>query len=209
MDCKLSRRGMLRFLVFALPATLFGYQRTDYFDDELVCVHVYDPSRDLPPPLTDVQLGNEKRPENADYFRIGLPELIWCETPKPLLDLFQYFWPVTRQEVSRLQHQIKIRHQVDKLLGTEDLQSLEHTLDTRKHRQPSKTKSWAMILTLNDYTRQICPRLADLCKKHAVDELIIFKDPSQPPYLCSYPSTQKGFKKPPPIGGTRRTRTIT
>ncbi|MDJ0783629.1 MAG: hypothetical protein QNJ22_16760 [Desulfosarcinaceae bacterium] len=139
---------------------------------------------------------------------MGLPELIWCETPVPLLDLFQYFWPVTHQEVTRLQDQMEIRYKVDKLLGIDDLQGLEQTLNARERHHRRKPAAWAMILTLNDHTRHICPHLVELCKQHSVEELVIFKDPSQPPYLCSYPSQQKGFKKPPPIGGTRRPEAI-
>jgi hypothetical protein len=199
---------MLRFLLAALPARLFGYRKTDFFDDELVCVHVYHPAQDLPAPLTDAHRRLEKRPDDRPCFNMGLPELVLCEPRMALLDLFQYFWPISRQEVTRLQHQIEIRHKVDKLLGIEDLQGLEHALETRKQRHSSEPPSWAVILTLNDDTRHMCPRLVDLCKKYHIDELIIFKDPSQPPYLCSYPSRQKGFKKPPPMGGGLRNETF-
>ena len=204
MGCKLSRRGMLRFLVFALPATLFGYRRTDYFDAELVCVHVYDPTRDLPPPLTDVQLRIEKRPEDADYFQMGLPELIWCETPTPLLDLFLYFWPVTRPEIQRFQKSSEILYSLPVIEQIDQLAELEGTLNrTKTHKG-----SLAVILTLNDYTQNACLRLVNICRAEGVAELVIFKDPSKPPYLCSYPSQQKGFKKKPPIGAGFSIRSI-
>jgi hypothetical protein len=55
-------------------------------------------------------------------------------------------------------------------------------------------------LTLNDLTRNTCRQLVNICREKRVAELVVFKDPSKPPYLCSYPSRQKGFKKKPPIG---------
>jgi hypothetical protein len=196
---------MLRFLMIAMPATLFGYERKDYFEAELVCVHIYHPSQDLPSPLTATYSAPPKRADDGPYFHLGLPELVLCETQTALLDLFQYFWPVERQAVTRLQDRIDIQHQLDKLRGTEDLVRLEQTLKARKHHDPGQATSRAVIFTMNGHTRPLCPRVVALCRKHAVDELVIFKDPSQPPYLCSHPSRQKGFKKPPPIGGTRRT----
>ena len=51
MECQLSRRQMLRFLSLVLPTALFGYRLADYFDEELVCVHVYGLSQKLPDPL--------------------------------------------------------------------------------------------------------------------------------------------------------------
>ncbi|MGD8963811.1 MAG: hypothetical protein PVF29_03570 [Desulfobacterales bacterium] len=114
MNCGLSRREMLRFLTVVLPTALFAYRLIDYFDGELVCVHVYGLSQNLPEPLLKRTEKSAKRLKDGSYFHIGLPELIVCRTEKSLLD--------------------------------------------------------------------------------------IFKDPSKPPYLCSYPYRQKGFKKKPPIG---------
>lgn len=37
--------------MIALPATLFGFKSSDYFDEELVCVHVYSIALALPEPL--------------------------------------------------------------------------------------------------------------------------------------------------------------
>jgi len=209
MDCQLSRRGMLRFLMVVLPATLFGYNKTDYFDEELVCVHVYKLSQDLPSPLLEAYRKIDKRTEDRQYFQVGLPELVLCEMKITFLDMFQYFWPVSRQEITRLQNEIEIRHKISKIHGIEHLSSLETILDTQKNVHFRKAASLTVILTLNDYTRHICKRLVDICKRNNVDELVIFKDPSQPPYLCSYPSNQKGFKRPPPIGGSFKTKAFT
>jgi len=73
-------------------------------------------------------------------------------------------------------------------------------LAKQKNLRQNKRDSYAVILTLNDYTKYTCPHLIESCRINKIDELIIFKDPSRPPYLCSHPSQQKGFKRPPPIG---------
>ena len=76
MDCRLSRRELLRFLTVVLPTALIGFRVIDYFADELVCVHVYDLSQDLPEPLIQRNEKSENRIESGSYFQIGLPELI-------------------------------------------------------------------------------------------------------------------------------------
>ena len=192
-----------------LPTTLFGYQKADYFDEELVCVHVYNPYQELPSPLLKLHGEISKRTEDKQYFQIGLPELLLCETKIALLEMFQFFWPVSRQETTRFKNAIEIRHKILKVHGIEDLRNLEKKLDTLNNDQSRKADSLAVILTLNIYTRHICKHLVGICKRHNIDELVIFKDPSKSPYLCSYPSRQKGFKKPPPIGGNLKTRVFT
>jgi hypothetical protein len=209
MDFQLSRREMLRFMMVVLPTTLFGYQKADYFDEELVCVHVFSPSQDLPSPLLKSNGEISKRTEVKKYFQIGLPELLLCETKIALLDIFQYFWPVSRQEITRFHTEIEIRQMIIKVQGIEDLKSFEKKLDTPHKDQFRKAASLSVILTLNDYTRHICKHLVGICKRYNIDELVIFKDPSKPPYLCRYPSRQKGFKKPPPIGGNLKPRVFT
>jgi len=196
-------------MMVVLPATLFGYHKTDYFDEELVCVHVYNPSQDLPSPLLKANGKISKRTENEQHFQIGLPELVLCETKIAFLDMFQYFWPVSRQEITQFQNAIEIRHKILKVHGIKDLRSLEKKFDTPNTDHLRKAASLAVILTLNYYTRYICKRLVGICKRNNVDELVIFKDPSKSPYLCSYPSKQRGFKKPPPIGGNLKTRIFT
>jgi hypothetical protein len=92
----------------ALPAALLGFSGRDYFNDELVCIHVYNMNGDIPEPLL------------ARYDMIP---------PRP------------------------------------------------------KKGSYSLV---------------DLCRNGDIEELIIIKNPARAPYLCSYPSLQKGFKKPPP-----------
>ena len=179
-----------------MPTGLFGFKFIDYFDKELVCVHVYNLSQNLPDPLLEANGNSEKRIEAESYFQIGLPELLLCRTEMRLLDIFEYFWPITRPEIKRFQNASKALFSLPKIEHADQLAELETALNRA---QPQKG-SLVVVLTLNDHTRRSCHRLVNICREKAVAELVIFKDPSKPPYLCRYPSEQKGFKKKPPIG---------
>ena len=200
MMCNMSRREMLRFLAIALPASLFGFKTRDYFDKELVCVHVYDPSQKLPEPLLAQSRKFGPRSSDIEYFQIGLPELILCRTEMRLLEMFQYFWPVTRSEVKQLQGLVKIIYKQPLIEETVELGYLQKILKELKNLRQNEKEGLAVILTLNDYTKYACSDLIEISRTNKIDMLIIFKDPSRPPYLCSHPSQQKGFKRPPPIG---------
>ena len=191
---------MLRFLTIAFPATLFGFNTRDYFDKELVCVHVYDPGQDLPQPLLAQSRKFGQRSSGTEYFQIGLPELILCRTEMKLLEMFQYFWPVTRSEVKRLQGLVKIIYKQPVMEDIGKIADLQKILEEQNNLLQSKKEGLAVILTLNDYTKYACSHLIEMCRANQIEELIIFKDPSRPPYLCSHRSQQKGFKRPPPIG---------
>ena len=199
MGCRLSRREMLQFLTVVLPTALFGYKVIDYFDDELVCVHVYALSQKLPDSLLERDQESERRIEGRSYFQIGLPELILCRTEIRLLDIFEYFWPITRPEIQRFQNSSEILFSLPVIEQVDQLAGLETALNRASAKQKSQKGSLAVILTLNSYTRNACHRLVNICRQKGVEEIVIFKDPSKPPYLCSYPSQQKGFKKKPPI----------
>ena len=199
MGCRLSRREMLQFLTVVLPTALFGYRVIDYFDEELVCAHVYGLSQNLPGPLLESNENAQRRIEGGAYFQIGLPELIVCRTEIRLLDIFEYFWPITRPEIQRFQTSSKALYSLPVVEHVDQLAELETALNRIKATQKSRQGSLAVILTLNDYTRNACRRLVDICREKGVEEIVIFKDPSRPPYLCSYPARQKGFKKKPPI----------
>ena len=191
---------MLRFLTVVLPTALFGYEVIDYFDEELVCVHVYGLSQNLPDLLLESNEKSEKRIEGGSYFQIGLPELILCRTEIRLLDIFAYFWPITRPEIQRFQNSSKVLFSQPMIEHVDHLAGLETALNQTNKRQITHKGSLTVILTLNDCTRNACHRLVNICREKGIAELVIFKDPSKPPYLCSYPSQQKGFKKKPPIG---------
>lgn len=199
MDCRLSRREMLRFMTMVLPTALFGYRVIDYFDDELVCVHVFDFSQNLPDPLFESNEKSERRIAGGSYFQIGLPELILCRTEIRLLDIFAYFWPITRPEIQRFRNTSKVLFSLPVVEHLDQLAGLETALSRFSEKRKSQEGSLAVILTLNRYTRNACHRLVNICHQKGVEEIVIFKDPSKPPYLCSYPSQQKGFKKKPPI----------
>ena len=204
MDCRLSRREVLRFLTVVLPAALFGYKLIDYFDEELVCAHVYNLSQNLPTPVLEGNATSAKRMAGRSYFQIGLPELILCRTEMKLLDIFSYFWPVTRPEIQRFQNSSTVLFSLPMIEHVDQLTGLETALGQTK----TRNRSLAVILTLNDYTRNACRQLVNVCRQKGVAELVIFKDPSKPPYLCSYPSQQKGFKKKPPIGDAFKIRSL-
>ena len=191
---------MLRLLMIALPAATIGWKRIDFFDRELVCVHVYDPAQELPQPLLEPAGSPTRKPADHLLFHVGLPELVLCRSTSGFLQRYPYFLPITRSEVSSLQDSIRVLHQVKTVKGKKDIDSLQAELV--KYRQSGKENngSLAVIFTLNESTTAVCAAVVDACRGHGVNELVIFKDPSRPPYLCSYPSRQKGFKRPPPIG---------
>ncbi|UCH21298.1 MAG: hypothetical protein JSU83_22830 [Deltaproteobacteria bacterium] len=203
MACSLSRREMLRFLTLVLPASLFEYRSKNYFDEELVCSHVYRFTQALPTPLLEQQGKTAERSQNKSYFQVGLPELILCRTEISFREMFQYYWPVTRPEIKRLQRSIKILYKQPVIEDIDNLSAFQKVLQEQNNLHGGQKASLAVIFTLNDYTKPGCFRLVDVCRSGGIDELLIFKDPSRPPYLCSYPSQQKGFKRPPPYGAGR------
>ena len=211
MVCELSRREILRLMMIALPANFFGFWARNYFDEELVCVHVYDLAQALPEPLLQRSNQIEKRFKNKEYFQIGLPELILCRTKMKLIDMFSYFWPVSRPEIKRLQGSITIEFKKPVIEDINDLADFQKILENLNDASQDEKGSLALILTLNNYTKHMCPLLMDICHNSGgIEELVIFKDPSRPPYLCTYPSQQKGFKRPPPYSASRlRTRIAT
>jgi hypothetical protein len=113
-----------------------------------------------------------------------------------------------RIKASRFQDSSTVLFHLPVIEHVGQVAALETALNRTSTNQISPEGSLAVILTLNDYTLHATPRLVDICRAEAVDEIVIFKDPSKPPYLCSYPSQQKGFKKKPPIGGDYTFRTL-
>ncbi len=200
MSCHCSRREMLGFLMLVFPASLVGQKRKDYFDRELVCVHVYDLAKDVPEPLLEKPASIETRSKSMDHFEIGLPELILCRTRHKLLDMFSYFWPITRPEIQQMRESISVVYELPVIEHTDSLDDFKQILDKQRQIRETGQGFLAVIWTMNDYTRSGSSLLIDICRGRGVDELVIFKDPSRPPYLCAHPSQQKGFKRPPPYG---------
>jgi len=75
-----------------------GCGRGDWFARERVCVHVYRPDQFLPLPLLEVPHAFPPARDGAALFGLGLPELLVCSHPRPLLQVFEYFWPLTKEE---------------------------------------------------------------------------------------------------------------
>lgn len=195
----LNRRGMLQFMVVVLSSMLFGFKNRNFLDEELVCVHVYRLDQSIPEPLLAKPKQNKKRGAEEDYFNIGLPELMLCQSERKLLEMFQYFWPVTHVEITQFQRSIDILYKKPIIKRISDVEEFRKRLETHCINNSNTSKSLAVILILNAYTHQVCSEVIDICRQKDVDELIIFKNPSRSPYLCSYASQQNGFKKPPPI----------
>ena len=195
---KLTRRELLRLFSVALPAALLGFSGRDYFDDELVCIHVYNMNGDIPEPLLANYDMIPLRSKKESYFQIGLPELILCQTKIRLLDVFEYFWPFSRQDFEHMQRSISINFQRRVILGSNEITHLSEYLKLHAKSLQKPNATLAVILILNDYTKYWCYSLVDLCRNSDIEELVIIKNPARAPYLCSHPSQQKGFKKPPP-----------
>lgn len=177
------------------PALLqAGTGDRDYFAEEMVCVHVYDPKGTLPEPL----LVPKETPQRKDLFQIGLPEAALCSTRSRLLDTFPYFWPISPEEMRSFQDTTTVIFQRQVLEGKKDVDDLVQILKKEAGSTRADDKTLALILTLNDRTYRYTPDLIDGCRNAGIEELVIFKDPSRPPYLCSH-SPQKKFKRPPPI----------
>lgn len=200
MSCNLSRREVLRFLMIALPANAIGWKRSDFFDRELVCVHVYDPGQELPAPLTNPAGAPVHRSAGRKVFHVGLPELILCRTKIRFLHLYPYFWPISREDVRQLQGAMEVLYQKQEVTGKNDLEDMHDQLLAQRFPGKDEESSLVVIFTLNDATCNALAAVVDACRSLRIDELVVFKDPSRPPYLCSFASRQKGFKRPPPIG---------
>ncbi len=195
----LSRRDLLECLAAACASTaLTGCSRRyDPYGAERVCIHVFHPRQFVPAPLaekTDIQ---PRRSAGQQYFNIGLPELVVCQSRGRLLDLFQYFWPFSRDDFETLQKAIEIRYQKSIVSTASDVREFATYL--REHRPQGAVMgaSSAVIFTWNEYTRQWSADIVAACRESDVQEFVVFKNPAEPPYLCDFPAMQKGFKRPP------------
>lgn len=193
-----TRREVLRIISLILPASVVHCSRNDVFQEERVCVHVYDHGIALPEPLLQKYKDSPSRPTRTKLFNIGIPELVLCSTPASFVKLFQYFWPITRVEFQQAHSSIAIRYQEPTLIGRESLDKLKGYLEKVSSVIFSSEKKSALLLTLNDHTKYWIDDLLEIWRVHRIDEFVVFKDPTKSPYLCDYPALQKGFKRPPP-----------
>ncbi len=126
-------------------------------------------------------------------FSTGLPELFVCTSPVPFLQLFPYFWPVEPEELRRARDSVRVLFRFETIASAADAESAESWLSGR-----ALPPGAAGVFTYNDFTRFFARRLLLALRRAGAAEVVIFKDPSVPPYLCDEPARQKRFRRPPP-----------
>ncbi len=112
--------------------------------------------------------------------------------------MFQYFWPITQEEFQKIHGVISVKFEKSEITGKADIDAFSNYLEEQRSSLHAKDTKSAIILTLNDYTKYWSSHLIALWQNSKVEEFVIFKDPTRAPYLCDFPSLQKGFKRPPP-----------
>ena len=192
----LSRRELLERLVL-LSVSLFGCSQGNLFDRERVCVHVYRPGEFLPEPLLGASGEPPSTSRRRSPFTVGLPELVVCSGARPILGLFEYFWPITNEEFQRFRSAVRIDW-VAVVVDETVVGGLRKQLAGAVRVEQAKSARTIVILTLNTNTQHWASTITSVCRDAGVDELVIIKDPTVPPYLCDHPTLQKGFRRPPP-----------
>jgi hypothetical protein len=185
-----------------LPASALGFRSKvtqDAFDKELVCVHIFQQDFKLPEPLWDRYDSMPVRGDPLDLFNLKIPELILCKADNNFLSIFKYFWPIERAEFNDTIKKVTIKYAKGKIKEKCDVSDFSGFMEKIHAELKRNIKKTAIIFTLNEFTRYFTADILNLWQNYGINELIVFKDPSKPPYLCSYPSLQKGFKRPPPI----------
>lgn len=192
----LSRRELLLRLAAAYGGVILGgcNRSRDRFASERVCIHVLHPKDFILQRMDPVA----RRDSRTEYFNIGFPELFVCETRGRLLDAFQYFWPFSRSDFETLERSITIQYQTATIDVAHQVSEFALFLRKNKARAANAGASTAVMFTFNEATQPWSATIADACRESGVEELVVFKDPTKPPYLCDYPAKQKGFKRPPP-----------
>jgi hypothetical protein len=164
--------------------------RRDWFADGSVCLHVYDLREPLPAALLDANRSLRGRPA-GDGIQAGLPEVLVCTSPGTLLDGFPDFWPFTKDDLHRLERMISVEFRRQRVRAEDDVASLEAFLRNARD-GGRRAEDLAVVLTVNDHTIPWLTRLARISQEVGARELAVIKDPSHPPYLCLYPTRQKG-----------------
>lgn len=193
-----TRREILQFLSMAFPLSFLHCSKSDVFSDERVCIHVFNLEITIPEPLLQGYQEVPKRKEFENFFNVGIAELLVCTTTSRFLDMFQYFWPITKNEFKRIDAEISIQFSKFKFRGIQDIKECSQYLTDHASRDRSKDIGSAILFTFNDYTKILSSNLINVWQRSMINELVIFKDPAKAPYLCDYLSLQKGFKRPPP-----------
>jgi hypothetical protein len=196
---KFTRREILQFLGLLFPAALLGFREKDSFDEELVCVHIFQPAFQIPEPLLTQYKIIPERNKLKNLFHVGMPELLLCTTEIKFLSIFQYFWPITRSEFQSSYEKISLKYNKLELNEKKDILDFSRYLKSNWNGSKKEDSKSAIIFTYNDMTKYFASEIISQWQGFGIEELVLFKDPSKPPYLCSYPSLQKGFKRRPPI----------
>jgi hypothetical protein len=189
-------------LSIILPASVLGFRSKraqDAFDKELVCVHIFQPGFKIPDPLWERYDSIPVRGNLPALFNLKIPELLLCSTDKNFLSIFEYFWPIERAEFIDTLRKVTVKYEKEKITEKSDVSIFSGFLESIHAESKRNIKKTAVIFTLNDFTRYFAADILNLWQIYGINELVLFKDPSKPPYLCSYPSLQKGFKRTPPI----------
>lgn len=97
----------------------------------------------------------------------------------------------------KMQKSISVKFEKVRIIKAEDIYDLSKHLGGNVSSWRSQDSTLAVILTYNDYTKYWTHDVIEECRKFKIDEIVIFKDPTKSPYLCDFPSQQKGFKRPP------------
>ncbi len=189
----LSRRLLLQVLAGAVPTLGAACSRRSPDERDRVCVHVYPPTLELPPPLLQPGLpAPGARPQGL--LDSGLPEFFLCSSTVGFRELFPYYWPPLESEFRRLAASMQVVFSVATITGAAEVASIEQRLSGES--APPGTRLVA-ALTYNDFTRAFSARILTAARAAHVDETVIIKDPSVPPYLCDFPGAQKKFRRQP------------
>jgi hypothetical protein len=185
-----------------LPVSALGFRGEevqDAFDRELVCVHIFQSGFEIPDTLWERYDSIPSRGNQLGLFNLKIPELFLCSADKDFLCVFEYFWPIARSEVNETLRKVTIMYEKVKVMEKSDVSEFSGFLENIHAESKRNKKNTAIIFTFNDFTRYFAADILNLWQTYGINEFVLFKDPSKPPYLCSYPSLQKGFKRPPPI----------
>ncbi len=187
----LSRRECLRRLALVLAATpLGGCGKRDPFAERCVCVHIFEAGDRLPPPLLGPPIRRDELTPSPEDFDIGLPELMVCATRVRLLDAHRYFGPFTRAHRHELERSISIRFERTAVRSGGDVEALRSFLARPTPKADGQNPRTALILVLHGGSRPWLPRVVEAWRQAGLDQLVILKDPTTPPWLCEFPARQ-------------------
>ncbi len=187
----LTRRAYLRRLALVLAAApLGGCGKRDPFAERCVCIHIFEPGDRLPPPLLEPPRRRGQSSPSRHDFDIGLPELLVCVMPVRLLDVHRYFGPVTRGHRDDLERAASLRFVRATLRSAEDLEALRAFLRRPLAVGEGRAALTTLILTLHGDNRRWLPGVVEAWREARLDQLVILKDPTTPPWLCEFPARQ-------------------